>query len=56
MEDYTNYYSSLLVAKLPILVYTGEFDMQDGPVTQTEWMRNIKALKDLDPEYWNTAR
>lgn len=53
MDDYTKYYSEVLAANVPTLVYTGEFDMQDGPVTQVEWMHNIVMN---DAMYWKRAR
>lgn len=27
--------------KLPVLIYAGEFDAQDGPKTQEYWLRRL---------------
>ena len=31
--DYSEYVEKLIAAKLPLLIYAGEFDAQDGPKT-----------------------
>lgn len=54
--DFTNYYSELVQSKLPMIVYTGEFDEHDGPMSQTPWMKNIKSLNEQDPNFWVNAR
>lgn len=54
--DFTEYYNFIIEHRLPVLVYVGEFDMRDGPVTMFEWMRNIKILKERDPSFWDMAR
>ena len=54
-DDYTLYYSFLLHNNIPLLVYSGEFDMQDGPSTQF-WMKSIPEVNIKDPDYWTNAR
>jgi hypothetical protein len=39
-----------------ILIYAGEWDMMDGPLTQVPWIKNIEALNKQDPNFWVRAR
>lgn len=41
MIDYSWYFEELIRMKLPILIYAGEFDAQDGPKTQEYWLRRL---------------
>jgi len=49
MDDYTSYYDYLIEKEIPILIYVGEFDQADGPVSHL-WMKNLKKLND---DFWN---
>ena len=52
--DYSEYVEKLIAAKLPLLIYAGEFDAQDGPKTQEYWLRrlNFEGSKD----FWSQSR
>lgn len=39
--DYTWYFEELYRRKLPVLIYAGEFDAQDGPKTIEYWLRKL---------------
>ena len=51
MIDYSKVYEKLIEAKLPVLVYAGEFDAQDGPKTQEFWLRRLNFTDSGD--FWN---
>jgi hypothetical protein len=39
-----------------ILVYAGNYDMLDGPLTHEPWMRTLKSLASDNGAFWNQAR
>ena len=39
--DYSWYVEELISMELPLLIYAGEFDAQDGPKTQEFWLRRL---------------
>ena len=40
--DYTSYYQELVDRDFPLLVYAGEFDALDGPVSQNAWIKRLR--------------
>ena len=40
--DYTSYYQDLVDMGFPLLVYAGEFDALDGPVSQNAWIKRLQ--------------
>ena len=52
--DYSWYLEELIRMKLPLLVYAGEFDAQDGAKTQEFWMRRLHFEGSSD--FWNQSR
>ena len=40
--DYSSYVVELVKSELPVLIYAGEFDSQDGAKTQEMWLRNTQ--------------
>ena len=39
--DYSEYVKNLVDAEVPVLIYAGEFDSQDGAVSQEPWLRAL---------------
>ena len=52
--DYSQYVEKLIAEKLPVLIYAGEFDAQDGPKTQEYWLRRLSFEGSED--FWDQAR
>jgi hypothetical protein len=41
MDDYTAIFSDLLSRNFPVIIYAGEFDERDGPLSIEPWLRNV---------------
>ena len=54
MIDYSEYISKLINAKIPVLIYAGEFDAQNGPKTQEAWLRRLTFAG--NEEFWSQSR
>ena len=52
--DYSSYVEELISRQLPVLIYAGEFDAQDGPKTQEYWLRRLTF--DGSEDFWSQAR
>jgi hypothetical protein len=48
MEDYTQYFDFLMGANYKTLVYAGQWDSRDGPITIEPWLRNLRWLHTND--------
>lgn len=54
MLDYTGYIEKLIAKESPVLIYAGEFDAQDGPLTQEAWLRGLDF--EGSDRFWSQAR
>jgi hypothetical protein len=54
MIDYSYYIEELYRLKLPMLIYAGEFDAQDGPKTLEFWMRRLTF--EGNEAFWSQSR
>ena len=54
MLDYSQDFNSLFASGLPVLIYAGEFDAQDGPGTQNPWLKRLNIPNAT--EFWSQAR
>lgn len=52
--DYSWYFEELIRQELPLLIYAGEFDAQDGPKTQEYWLRRMSFEGSED--FWDQSR
>lgn len=52
-DDYSRYYEWLFANKKHTLIYAGEWDQRDGPVTQEAW---LKTVPHLPREFFNLNR
>ena len=52
--DYSSYVEKLIAQQLPVLIYAGEFDAQDGPKTQEYWLRRLNFAGSDD--FWRQSR
>lgn len=52
MIDYSEYYDALFNRSSPVLIYSGEFDAQDGPATLNPWVRKLNVTED----FWSQSR
>jgi len=46
MDDYTNIVSDLFSRNFPMMIYAGEFDERDGPLSIEPWLKNIDSMQD----------
>jgi len=53
MIDWSPFYDMIIGSNHPVIVYAGEYDQRDGPVTQVAWMRDLRKLR---PNFWQQAR
>ena len=53
MDDYTGYYEWLFTNNKHTLIYAGEWDQRDGPVTHEAWLKNVPHLP---TEFFNLNR
>jgi hypothetical protein len=54
MLDYSSYVEKLIAAKIPLLIYAGEFDDRDGPKTQELWLRKLNF--EGSDDFWSQSR
>jgi len=52
MIDYSSYFDQLFARGSPVLIYSGEFDAQDGPATQNPWVRKLNVTAG----FWEQSR
>ena len=45
MTDYTEKYDDFLGLGYKTLIYAGQWDQRDGPVTLEPWLKNVKYLQ-----------
>lgn len=50
LRDYSQYYNYLITENFPLLVMVGEYDMLDGYMGQTLWMK--ETLHTVDKDFW----
>ncbi|BBN15042.1 vitellogenic carboxypeptidase-like protein [Marchantia polymorpha subsp. ruderalis] len=50
----TKFMVEYALTKLPVLLYQGQFDLQDGVASNEQWMKDIKWTG--ISEFWNTER
>lgn len=54
MDDWSKYYDFVAMPKnVSILVYSGQYDMLDGPLTQEPWIRRLKSVNSDNGTLWN---
>jgi hypothetical protein len=51
--DYTQWYDWMQANGYQVLIYVGEWDLRDGPVTMEPWLRNSKYL---NSDIWEDSR
>ena len=54
LVDYSSYFNKLFERESKVLIYAGEFDTQDGPISCEPWLRRLNI-----PDYssfWSEAR
>ena len=51
MLDWSPYYDKI-IGDVHILVYSGEYDQRDGPLTQNPWLKELLALKYDHNDLW----
>lgn len=56
MLDWTPFYDKSLDRKMRMIVYAGEFDQRDGPLTQIEWMRDLIMLDKSGGNFYTQSR
>ena len=57
MDDWSKYYDFVAMPKnVSILVYSGQYDMLDGPLTQEPWIRRLKSVNSDNGTLWNEPR
>jgi len=54
LVDYSRFITKLIDAEIPVLIYAGEFDAQDGPKTQEFWLRRLEFEGSED--FWSQSR
>jgi hypothetical protein len=55
--DWSKYYDLIASPKnISILVYSGEYDLTDGPVTMEPWLRLLNMFKANSGAIWNQPR
>ena len=53
MIDWSSFYDKSIYEGMKMIVYAGEFDQRDGPVTQYGWMKDLLKLA---PNFWEQSR
>jgi hypothetical protein len=57
MADWSVWYDLVAESKnVSILIYSGEFDMLDGPLTQEPWLKALKTLAGDNQAMWSKPR
>jgi hypothetical protein len=54
LVDYSSYFNSLFARNSKVLIYAGEFDTQDGPLSCEPWLRRLDIPD--SKEFWEQAR
>ena len=52
MMDWTPFYDKSLDKKMKLIVYAGEYDQRDGPLTQIDWMKDSVMLDKSGGNFW----
>lgn len=56
-DDWSVWYDMVAKPKnVSILIYTGAFDMLDGPLTQPPWLQNLRSLSSDGGSLWTLPR
>jgi hypothetical protein len=53
--DWSKYYDNILTGEIGILIYSGEYDLTDGPTTQEPWLILLRKLN-ATTDFWNEPR
>ncbi|CDW71101.1 serine carboxypeptidase [Stylonychia lemnae] len=56
MIDWTSFYDRALQRKMRLIIYAGEYDQRDGPLTQMQWMKDLSRLDLTGGVFFNQAR
>lgn len=54
-EDWSKYYDNIMTGEVGILIYSGEYDLTDGPTTQDPWLILLRKLN-ATANFWHKPR
>lgn len=56
MMDWSSWYDECIAWDNNVLIYSGEFDQRDGPLTQEAWLKRIRRFDFSNKALWKQSR
>ncbi|CDW85332.1 serine carboxypeptidase [Stylonychia lemnae] len=56
MLDWSVYYDKCIEKKMKLIIYAGEYDQRDGPLTMIAWMKDLRNLQNSSGNFFNQSR